>query len=477
MEDMNSLSNFSKMHLFELVINQLEGFVISDEKGRYVFVSQRWSELVGLSLEDVKGLYIHDIVPESCVDEVLRTEKAISGELVKVRNTRGEELQLVCAYTPIFQEGKLIGCFTVTSLRGMDQVLSLSAKTEDLFSELIFYQKELAQVQGAKYSISSIAGNSPKIQKLKTDIHRVARSSSSVIIQGETGTGKELVAHSIHTLSTRSTRPFIKINCAAIPSDLLESELFGYAPGAFTGASKTGKKGKFQLADKGTLFLDEINQLPLFLQPKLLRALQEHEVEPVGSLKSIPVDCRIIAASNVPLDKLVRQGNFREDLYYRLNVILLEVPPLRERKEDIPLIADRLLERLNAQLGMAVPGISEEAKQKLKCPDWPGNVRELGNVIERAMNDAWLETLTWKHFEANCKRKAFPAHSIQESGCGATLPIRQRKDIVERQAILEALGAHGGNKSSASKSLGITRAMLYRKLIKYGLNADGGKES
>lgn len=469
MELQRTLNDFSKLNLFELIINQLEGFIISDEQGRYVFVNQRWSELRGLSLDDVKGLYVHDIVPDTRVDEVLRTGKALSGELIKLQNTRGEELQLLCSYTPLFENGKLIGCFLVTSLRGMDQVMGVYAKTESLLSDLNFYQKELAHVQGAKYSISNIAGNGPAIQALKAAIHQVARSSSTVIIQGETGSGKELVAHSIHALSGRSARPFIKVNCAAIPSELLESELFGYAAGAFTGANKAGKKGKFQLADKGTLFLDEINQMPLHLQPKLLRALQEQEVEPVGGPEAIPVDCRIIVASNIPLEKLVKQGEFREDLFYRLNVISLEVPPLRERKEDIPVIADHLLKRLNTQLGMAVPGIAHDTKERLKNYYWPGNVRELRNVIERAMNDAWLDTLTWRHFEPYFRHKKPSVCSALEDRVYAALPMRQVKAAAERQAVLDALNAAGGNKTAAARSLGITRTMLYRKINKYEL--------
>jgi PAS domain S-box-containing protein len=464
------LNHFSREQLFDLLINQLEGFIVSDAQGRYVFVSQRWTDLIGLSLSDVKGLYVHDVTPDTRVDQVLRDGKSRSGELVTVHNNRGEELHLLCSYTPLFHEGEIIGCFTVASLQGMDEFMGFSAKTDELFHKLNYYHKELAEIQGAKYSIANIIGSSPGIYALKTAIHQAARSASTVIIQGETGSGKELVAHAIHALSPRAAQPFIKINCAAIPSELLESELFGYASGAFTGASRHGKKGKFQLADRGTLFLDEINQLPLQLQPKLLRVLQEREVEPVGGVETIPVDCRIIAASNVPLDRLVRSGQFREDLFYRLNVVSMEVPPLRERKEDIPAIADYLLERLNTQLGMAVPGISGQVKDRLKEYDWPGNVRELQNVIERAMNAAWMDTLTWRHFEGYFQRKSL--RPDQHSGTGAAT-IRQAKEQAERQAVIQALHTSCGNRTAAAAALGITRAMLYRKLQKYGLEGYG----
>ena len=300
---------------------------------------------------------------------------------------------------------------------------------------------------------------------MKKAILRAARTVSTVLIEGETGSGKELVASSVHYHSKRSADAFIKVNCAAIPRELLESEFFGYEPGAFTGASKTGKKGKFELAHDGTLFLDEVNQLPLELQPKLLRAIQEREIERVGGAGSIPVDCRIVAASNVSLKDLVASGDFREDLYYRLNVVNIRVPPLRERKEDIPLLADTLLERLNKKMGMAVPGISSHAKENLKRHDWPGNVRELQNVIERAMNMAWSETITWQHLSPYFRMQ--PEVNLKDMA--DTMSIRKKKYALEQEAIKEALELTGGNRSRAAELLHISRGMLYKKMKKYGM--------
>lgn len=461
----NLLNDFSREQMFELLIEQLDGFVVADEKGRYVYVSQRWSELVGLALEDIKGLYVHDVMPDTRVDQVLREGKPIHGEVVRVNTRYGEELHLLCSYTPLYRNGALIGCFTVSTLHGMEEMMDFSDRVEELLRELNFYQKELVEIQGARYSIANIVGESERIKTLKAAIHQAARSSSTVIIQGETGAGKELVAHSIHTLSSRAARPFVKINCAAIPAELLESELFGYVSGAFTGASRSGKKGKFQLADTGTLFLDEIHQLPLRLQPKLLRVLQEHEVEPVGGTETVPVDCRIIVASNVPLERLVKSGAFREDLFYRLNVISLEVPPLRERKEDIPALADALLVRLNKQLGMDVPGISAEAKERLKGYDWPGNVRELQNVIERGMNASWIDTLTWQHLRPYFQNKRLKTPQVWQGE--GLLSISEARSRAEKQAIVAALEETAGNKTAAAQILGITRAMLYRKMDRY----------
>jgi len=467
MKQLFNWSDTSMVRLIEVVADMLEGFVIADAEGRFVFVSHRWTEMTGLTLEDVRGLYVHDITPDTRIDQVLHTGKALSGEIVRVRSVHGGEVPLLSYYTPLYDGETLIGCATVCALHGMNEVLDVSAKVDQMREELQYFREELAHMQGARYSISNIAGNSPRIMEMKAAIHRAARSASTVIVQGETGSGKELVAHSVHTLSNRATKPFVKINCAAIPPELLESELFGYVGGAFTGANRGGKKGKFQMADRGTLFLDEINQMPLHLQPKLLRAIQEREVEPVGGLESIPVDCRIVAASNINLEKMVKKGEFREDLFYRLNVFPIDVPPLRERKEDIPIIADHLLGILNRQLGMSVPGISLEAKQHLQEYSWPGNVRELRNVIERAMNEAWFEMLTWRHFEPYFRQKHLSPASAPEGGL---LTIQQAKESAERKAIMTALAATNQNRTQAAEILGITRAMLHRKLQKYGIS-------
>lgn len=452
--------------LYDLVVNSLEGLVVTDTEGRFVFASHKWEELTGLKLADVKGIPTYKVTPETRVGKCIETKQPLFGEVVHVPSKEGGEVPMVSYYTPLFDGEEFVGCATVCASQGMSEVLDVSSKVESMMSELHYFRKQLAKEQGAKYTIDNIAGSSIKMQEMKAAIRRCARTASTVIIQGETGTGKELVAHSIHTLSSRSAQPFVKINCAAIPAELLESELFGYVGGAFTGANKAGKKGKFQLANGGTLFLDEINQMPFALQPKLLRAIQEREVEPVGAAKPEKVDVRIVAASNKDLLKMVKAGEFREDLYYRLNVIPIIVPPLRERREDIPEIAEATLRTLNDQLGMAVPGISEDAKQKLQGYDWPGNVRELRNVIERAMNEAWTEVLTWKHFRAYFVNKAYVAQPAVRSKKGVCT-ISEAKAKAEKEAILNALEAAAGNKAYASEMLGITRAMLYRKMDKY----------
>lgn len=294
---------------------------------------------------------------------------------------------------------------------------------------------------------------------------QASNSASTVLIEGETGSGKELIAHAIHSLSTRRAANFVRVNCSAIPAELMESEFFGYAPGAFTGASKKGKIGRFQLADKGSLFLDEVNLLPATMQPKFLRVLQEREIDPVGGDGVIPVDVRVIAASNIPLEQLVQQGDFRSDLYYRLNVVHITAPPLRSRKEDIPLLVEDIIRRLNGQLGMAIQGVTPGVLELLENYDWPGNVRELQNAIESAMNTAKGTLLQEGDFDRLMLR--MNARSRRALTGESEFNLQSNKQEVERSLIRRALQATGGNHAKAARLLGISRTVLYKKLDLY----------
>lgn len=457
----NYFKDVDNNELLKTVIEVLDAVVISDSEGRYVYVNKNWTDLMGVSLEEIKGMYVHDIVPETKVDEAIRTGKILTANDITIK-TRNGNVKMFCTYIPIFRNNKVIGCFTYVVFRGMDEAINFAANVNGLLNEVEYYKKELKEIRGAKYSINNIIGKSVAIKKVKQDIFKASRSMSTVLIEGETGVGKELVAHSIHDLSHRMEASFIKVNCAAIPAELLESEFFGYESGAFTGAKKGGKEGKFEMANKGSIFLDEINQMPLFLQPKILRVLQEKEVERVGGKKSIPLDVRIIAASNVNLEKLVKEKKFRSDLFYRLNVLRIKIPSLRERKEDIPLLADNLLNKLNFQMGMSVPGISEEAKEKLKEYDWPGNIRELQNVIERAMNTVWCDIIEWKHLKDYFDNKKLHKHVIINNA--KSYEIKDIKRTFEKNIVKDALEKCNGNKTKTAEMLGISRAMLYRKM-------------
>ena len=300
---------------------------------------------------------------------------------------------------------------------------------------------------------------------LKEKIRYIARNNSTVLIHGETGTGKELVAHSIHNLSKRRLRNFIKINSAGLPESLAESELFGYEGGAFTGAEKGGKKGKFEIADGGTLFIDEVNQMPLTLQPKLLRVLQEKEVDRIGSSKSIPVDVRIIAATNQDLKKLVAEEKFREDLYYRLNVVEIRIPPLRERPEDIPHLAWQFVETYNGLFGKHIERIDDRALKRLMDYDWPGNVRELQNTIEKSMNYAEGTVLTDQTLDFDI----FIEKQSVEMLKGYNKPIEEVLAQTERNLIQRTLETFGGNKTKTAEFLKIPRTLLYQKMKRLGM--------
>lgn len=451
----------------KLIIDHLDGVVITDPQGRYVYVNEAWSDMMGgIKLEDIKGKFVHELIPDTKIDLVLNSKKPITGHVIISKGP--SKTEAFSTYIPILKDGELVAGFIHVIIRGMKGAVDFSSKVNSMLNQIEYYQEELRKIRGAKYSIDNIIGESPEIRQMKDTIINAARSNSTVLIEGETGTGKELVAHSVHDLSTRTSAPFIKVNCAAIPSNLLETEFFGYEEGAFTGAKKGGKEGRFEMANGGSLFFDEINQLPLVLQPKLLRALQEKEIERVGGKESIPVNVRIIAASNVSLEKLVKDKKFRSDLFYRLNVIKIVVPPLRKRKEDIPLIADNLLDKLNFQLGMSVPSISEQAKNKLMEYEWPGNIRELQNVVERAMNMSWGETLEWKHFSPYFKNKKFQKNP-KIDGNGEFL-IKDMKDRLEKETIIEALDKCNNNKTQAAIRLGISRTLLYKKIKKYDID-------
>ncbi|MCT4607368.1 MAG: sigma 54-interacting transcriptional regulator [Marinisporobacter sp.] len=310
-----------------------------------------------------------------------------------------------------------------------------------------------------KFSLNHIKGKSKAIYSLKTKVEKIAKSTSSVLITGETGTGKELLAKAIHCNSHRSDFPLISINCASIPESIFESELFGYEEGAFTGAKKGGKPGRIELAQGGTLFLDEIGEMPLFMQSKLLRVIQERTIERVGSIRSIVVDMRIIAATNQNLEEMVSKKEFRADLYYRLNVIPLKLPPLRERKEDIEILAMHFLKKYNSKLDKRLIYFSSDALSSLKAYDWPGNVRELENVVEYAVNMEEENMISLNHLP----EKFLYLDSVHKND----LIMRNKIKNIEITAIYAALDKHGWDvkgKTAAAKELGIGLRTLYRKI-------------
>jgi DNA-binding NtrC family response regulator len=330
--------------------------------------------------------------------------------------------------------------------------------------------RSLREALGRRYELTNVAARSPKMQEVLATVERVAPTNATVLLGGESGVGKDLIARAIHEKSRRARGPFVKINSTAIPENLLESELFGYERGAFTGAVAS-KPGKFELADKGTLFLDEIGDVPPATQVKLLRVLQEREFERLGGTKTVKVDVRLIAATNRDLRQALEQGTFREDLYYRLNVVPIDIAPLRERKEDIAELVNLFIARFAGDSGKPVEGITPEAMQILKNYHWPGNVRELQNIIERACALAKGTVIEAGDIHLDVR----PAKVV--NGVSGFLPDGMTLEQWEDEMIQEALRRANGNKSQAARLLGLSRNALRYRLSKIGIADEGEKES
>ena len=368
-------------------------------------------------------------------------------------------------YTPPAVEAMKAGAFDfLPKPFSLDHLMNVVNKALEM-STLRNENRELKEQLGRRYEFDNIIGRSPQMQEIFATILRVAPSRATVLLAGESGVGKDLIARAIHFHSPRAQKPMVKINCTAIPENLMESELFGYEKGAFTGA-QTSKPGKFEQADGGTVFLDEIGDVPGPVQVKLLRILQEREFERLGSNKTQHIDVRVIAATNQDLRRALEQGTFREDLYYRLNVVPMEIPPLRARKNDIPFLAKHFVTKLAPESGTKVKSITEAAIDKLLEYDWPGNVRELENVIERSLVMAPGETL-----DAADIRLDMTLRPRAASGGEFTLPAGMSLDQYEQEIIKEALKKAEGNKSQAARMLGLTRNALRYRLTQMGIEA------
>ena len=484
---------------FDHLSEMCEGILVVDKSARIVWVNDRWQRNIaslGFSnADEIIGRPVEEVVPNTLMRHVVETGKPILLDILE--NKAGT--YLVSRFPLHDESGQVIGAVGLILYDQIETLKPLFGKMGRLQSELAQAQKELARQRRTRYTFSNFVGNSERALEVKSRARRAAVLNTTVLLLGETGTGKELVAQAIHAASTRARHPFIAVNVAAIPETLLEAEFFGVAPGAYTGADRRGRDGKFKLADGGTLFLDEIGDMPLALQAKLLRALQEREVEPLGSNAVSRVDARVIAASSVDLATLVADGRFRSDLYYRLNVLPIRLPPLRERPEDLEALCEHLLEQIALEHEMLPKEIDREALEALAAMPWPGNVRELRNVLERACSlwdgmrltiEALREVVPEidavavrqetavlrgspgagvegrpvgsRAIDAPAVPPADPSAIGETHDGAATLP--ERIAALERAAIREALRATGGNRLRAARRLGIARATLYQKL-------------
>lgn len=436
------------------------GIIVVDKTGIITFVNQAFADFLSSSSDVMIGKHIMDIIPSSKLQMVAETGISGPQEILTIQGNT-----LVFSGMPIKIDGKVVGAVGKALFPQFDEVRVMAHKLRSLENEVTFLKEEMQKNKNAENILNEIVTQNSKMRKLKDEIRLVALSSSTVLITGESGTGKERVAQAVHACSDRAKRPFITIDCASIPENLMEAELFGYVEGAFTGAVKGGKPGRLEIANGGTLFLDEIGDMPLALQSKLLRVLQEREFERLGSIKSTKINIRIIAATNKNLCKAVSSGEFRGDLYYRLNVINLHLPPLRERIDDIEILVRYFITKFNRVLNHNVTGISADALEALQNYTWPGNIRELENVIERAVNYTHTGMIKLNKLSDNIVGTASSA--IQEAD--GMLPHRDKIGQIERQIIVTAIEKAGGNKTEAARILNISRSRLYDKLIKYNL--------
>ncbi len=451
-----------KVRLYEAVLDSiLKGVVITDSEGYVIFFGETYGKFLGVDPKAQIGKYCTEAVKNSRMAIVAKTGIA---EIFQPQQIMNQDM--VVQRIPIYVDGELAAVFGQVMFENIKDVQVLASKLNFLESKVKFYEKELKDLRSSKYSLKNIVGQSRSIIQLKKKVFKAAKFNIPVLLTGETGTGKELFAHAIHSASKRRESPFIRLNCAAIPKNLLESELFGYEPGAFTGAGVKGKPGKFELAHRGSIFLDEIAELPLELQPKLLRVIEEKEVERLGGTRVIKTDFRLIAATHQDLEKCVKGGSFREDLYYRLNVIPLQIPPLRERKEDISTTVRHLLTKLNREFGSSVSRISPEVIQIFENYDWPGNVRELTNTLERILYSigGLEDTISVDHLPI-----LFRGLTEKPTKSRATL-LRTIVENSEKDALLQTLRLSNNNKNKAARILGIHRTALYKKMKKYNLS-------
>ena len=482
--DAQSILELAARSMFDLFAGASEGMMLVDRSARVVWINdqyRRFLPALGVAREeDFVGHPVTEVVQNTQMHQVLKTGKPILIDLLS--NRAGT---FVVSRIPLRDEaGGVIGALGIvlfdhaeTTLQPlMDKFSRLQRDLDEARQGQQRLQRELAgQIGGrrSKYTFASFVGTSEGAVEVKRQARRAAQSSSPVLLLGETGTGKELLAHAIHAASARAERPFVSVNIAAVPDSLLEAEFFGVAPGAYTGAERKGRDGKFRIADGGTLFLDEIGDMPIGLQAKLLRALQEGEIEPLGSNRIVSFDVRIIAATSRDLAALVREGRFREDLFYRLNVLPLRLPPLRERRQDIPALLEVLAEDLAQRNQVAVPELSRAALELMCAQTWRGNIRELRNVLEQAAMrsdsptveaDLVAQVLRESGVEQLITPTPAPGAVATPNPAALLRPLDQQVRELEREAIRCALDHCHGNKQAAARLLGISRATLYQRL-------------
>lgn len=444
--------------LFDILNNIHEVVLVLDAQTTIVYANEAYAKILGVPVQKVLGRRLIDIEPNTEAIEVLRTGKAVQG-----RNYLSSVgINVVGITFPLFEDEKIIGCTSI--FNNISEVVRLNREIQITQGVADYFKEQLDQFNPLPLSFQDYIGQNSKIRETLYLAAKVAKTESTVLIRGESGVGKDVLAKAIHNCSSRQDKPLIKVNCAAIPENLLESELFGYEDGAFTGAKKGGKLGRFELAHGGTIFLDEIGDMSTSMQAKLLRVLQDKEFERVGGNNSIKVNIRVIAATNRDLEKMIEEGTFRRDLFYRLNIVPLYLPPLRERKNDISALANYFLDRLSQDVGVLT--MSPEVMRILHSYDWPGNVRELQNVLEHASIICDGTIVEPGHLPA------YLYVTQEEILCARQNPCALKKALnsYEKDLIITALANSNNNRTGAMRALGISRRSFYDKLQKYSID-------
>ncbi|MDR0466394.1 MAG: sigma 54-interacting transcriptional regulator [Deltaproteobacteria bacterium] len=471
----------NRADFFELILNSLTTgiFVCDNKENNYIvlFINDAYARYLGVPREEILGRPITDFIPDSRAPFVTSTGNPEMGDLRTITGPDGKRV-IIVNRLPFKYGEQAVGMLSQTLFGSREEFNLVTKRVEYLDKKLNSYERRIKSALSPHYGLASIQGESKTIRQFRDHLVRCAQAELPVLIFGATGTGKELAAHALHSESLRREGPFVGINCAAIPKELFESELFGYAPGAFSGAHKDGKVGQIELADRGSLFLDEIGDTPLPAQAKLLRVLENRTLHRLGSIQPRSVDFRLIAATNRDLKAMIAEGSFREDLYYRVSPLILQAPPLRERSEDVPLLARNILQRMGGEKTR----ITESALQALSTYCWPGNIRELRNVLVRALSlcrdntidmcDLPPELLTDFGVCQPRRPSAKADGTDAEPNLSASLPEMLANN--ELRLIVLTLQDQNWNVSRTARVLGIARATLYEKLKKHGIARNGG---
>ncbi len=445
----------------DILDNAYQGIVLVNEDAK--IIKWNYEKLFGIKEEDVLGKSVEDVIENTRLHMVVKTGNK---ELYDIQRIQGHDM--IASRTPIIKDGHVIGAVGTVLFKDVKEVKDLARKIKVLENTVNIYKSEIGKMYYANYTFDHIIGQNAKMVKIKEIAIKAANSSSTILIEGESGTGKEYFAHAIHDASFRRKSPFVRINCAAIPHELLESELFGYEEGSFTGARKEGKIGKFELANGGTVLLDEISSMPFSMQAKLLRVLEEREFERIGGNAAIRLDVKVIACTNENLNKLVEKGLFRHDLYFRLNVVEIEIPPLKERLDDLELLCEDILNRQLQSVGLEPKKLTEKSFLALKLYNWPGNVRELRNVLERAANMSSNGYIDLNNLPDHISSKILCEEEVADKK-----QLKEKVVEMEIDTIVNAIKMSNGSRTEAAKKLGIHRTALYKKLSSYGIDIKG----